>query len=98
MAVTDIAVAERPEVREVTGGLRRLLRAVLRNRKATVGALILLLMVFVAVLPGLIANHSPQASLPAPNRGPSSSHLLGTPQLGQDAFSQLIYRTRLTLA
>jgi peptide/nickel transport system permease protein len=96
MAVTEIALAERPTAREVTGA-RRFFRAVLHNRKATVGALILLLMAFVAAFPGLVANHDPQASLYAPSAGPSSSHLLGTTQLGQDVFSQLIYSTRLTL-
>jgi peptide/nickel transport system permease protein len=97
VAVTDIAVAERPEVREVTAAPRRLLRAILGNRKATVGALILLLMGFVAAFPGVIANHSPQATLYGASQGPSSSHLLGTTQVGQDVFSQLIYSTRETL-
>jgi peptide/nickel transport system permease protein len=97
MAVADIAQAERPEAREVTAGQRRLLRAILGNRKATVGALILLLMAFVAAFPGLVASHPPQATLYQANAGPSSSHLLGTTQLGQDVFSQLVHGTRLTL-
>jgi peptide/nickel transport system permease protein len=97
VAVTDIAVAERPDVRGATGAPRRLLRAVLGNRKATVGASILLLIGFVAAFPGLIANHSPTASLYPPSQGASSSHLLGTTQVGQDVFSQLIYSTRETL-
>src|SRR5579862_961763 len=97
MAVTDIAAAAQPDALEVSVRSRRLLRAILRNRKATVGALILLLMVFVAAFPGLIANHPPQAPLYRANAGPSSSHLLGTTQLGQDVFSQLVWGTRLTL-
>jgi peptide/nickel transport system permease protein len=97
MAVADIAQAERPDAGEVTAGQRRLLRAILGNRKATVGALILLLMAFVAAFPGLVANHPPQATLYQANAGPSSSHLLGTTQLGQDVFSQLVHGTRLTL-
>jgi peptide/nickel transport system permease protein len=75
----------------------RFLRAMRGNRKAVVGALILLLIVFVAIFPGLIAPDDPQASLYPPNELPSSSHLLGTTQLGQDVFSQLIWSTRLTL-
>jgi peptide/nickel transport system permease protein len=97
VAVAEIAVAEEPEVTEVTGGPRRFFRAVIRNRKATAGALILLLMVFVAVFPGLIAPYDPQATLFRSNLGPSSAHLLGTTQLGQDVFSQLVWGTRLTL-
>jgi peptide/nickel transport system permease protein len=76
---------------------RRLLRIVVGNRKATVGAVILLLMAFVAAFPGLIAPYDPQAPIFPPNLGPSSKHLLGTTNIGQDVFSQLIWSTRLTL-
>ena len=76
---------------------RRLLRVVFGNRKATVGAVILLLMAFVAAFPGLIAPYNPQAPIFPPNLGPSSKHLLGTTNIGQDVFSQLIWSTRLTL-
>jgi peptide/nickel transport system permease protein len=76
---------------------RRFLRALLGNRKALAGAVILLVMAFVAAFPGLIAPDDPKASLYLPNLGPSPAHLLGTTQLGQDVFSQLIWSTRLTL-
>jgi len=97
LAVTEIALSEPPVAGDATGAPRRFFRAVLRNRKATVGALILLLIAFVAAFPGAVANHPPEATLYAPNAGPSSSHLLGTTSLGQDVFSQLVYSTRLTL-
>jgi len=97
VAVADIAQAGQPDVSDVTRAPQRLLRAVLGNRKATVGALILLLLAFVAAFPGLIANHPPQAAIYRANAGASSSHLLGTTQLGQDVFSQLVWGTRLTL-
>lgn len=84
-----------------TGGGRaagaRLARAVLRSPKATAGIAILLLMAFVAAFPGLIAPDSPSAAIYAQNAGPSGAHLLGTTQLGQDVFSQLIWSTRQTL-
>ena len=76
---------------------RRFLRAVRGNRKAVAGAVILLVIVFAAAFPGLIAPHDPQASIYPPNLLPSWSHPLGTTQLGQDVFSQLIWSTRLTL-
>src|SRR5205085_1406460 len=97
MAVTDIALAEQPAGVEVSAAPRRFFRAVLRDRKAMVGVVILFVMVFAAAFPGLIAPHDPQAAIYAANAGPSSSHLLGTTNLGQDVFSQLIYSTRLTL-
>jgi peptide/nickel transport system permease protein len=78
-------------------GGRRFLRALTRNRKATVGAAILLVIVFVACFPGLIAPDDPSATNYAPNLGVSGSHLLGTTSIGQDVFSQLIWSTRQTL-
>jgi peptide/nickel transport system permease protein len=79
-----------------TGG-RRLLRAITHNRKATIGAAILLLMIFIACFPGLIAPDDPQATNYAPNLGVTGAHLLGTTSTGQDVFSQLIWSTRQTL-
>jgi peptide/nickel transport system permease protein len=75
----------------------RFWRAVRGNRKAVAGAVILLVMAFTAAFPGLIAPDDPQATLYAPNLLPSGQHLLGTTQLGQDVFSQLVWSTRLTL-
>ncbi len=97
MGVADIAVADRPAEAVVAGGQRRFLRAVLRNRKAVAGAFILLVMVFIAIFPGVVAPDNPQATSFAQNAGPSGAHLLGTTQLGQDVFSQVIWSTRLTL-
>jgi peptide/nickel transport system permease protein len=94
----DIAVTEGAGVAvEVTGTPRRFIRAALRNRKATAGAVILLVMVFLAAFPGLVAPYDPRAPIFKPDLGPSSAHLLGTTNLGQDVFSQLIWSTRLTL-
>jgi peptide/nickel transport system permease protein len=97
MAVVDITQSEQPGGVEARRAPRRFLRAVLGNRKAMAGVVILAVMVFVAALPGVIAPHDPHAAVYAPSAGPSSSHPLGTTSLGQDVFSQLIYSTRLTL-
>ena len=76
---------------------RRFIRAVTRNRKAVAGAVILLVMAFVAAFPGLLAPYDPHVTTFPPNEGPSSAHLLGTTAIGQDVLSQLIWGTRLTL-
>jgi peptide/nickel transport system permease protein len=80
-----------------TGAAKRMAQAILGNRKATVGTAILLIIIFCAAFPGLIAPDSPSAAIYAQNAGPSGAHLLGTTQLGQDVFSQLIWSTRQTL-
>jgi peptide/nickel transport system permease protein len=98
-AASNTAVAEPAAAldSEVRSEPRRFVRAVLGNRKAVAGAVILIVMIFVAAVPGLIAPDDPQAAIYPQNLGPSSAHLLGTTQLGQDVFSQLIWSTRLTL-
>jgi peptide/nickel transport system permease protein len=98
-AASNTAISESPEApdAEVKAEPRRVLRVLLRNRKAVAGAVILLVMCFVAAFPGLIAPYDPQATLFLPNLGASSKHLLGTTAIGQDVFSQLIWSTRLTL-
>ena len=97
MAIPDTAVADSITDIEATRAPRRFLHAVFGNRKAVVGAVILLVIAFAAAFPGLIAPYDPHAAIYAQNAPPSSAHLLGTTQLGQDVFSQLIWSTRLTL-
>jgi peptide/nickel transport system permease protein len=58
---------------------------------------ILLILVILAIFPGVFARDDPQAAIYGQDLGPSAQHLLGTTQLGQDVFSQLIWGTRLTL-
>ena len=94
---SELAAGEETAAVAVRQPPRRLLRVVFGNRKATVGAVILLVMAFIAAFPGLIAPYDPQAPIFPPNLGPSSKHLLGTTNIGQDVFSQLIWSTRLTL-
>jgi peptide/nickel transport system permease protein len=78
-------------------GLRRLVRAVRQNRKATVGAVLLALFTLVALVPGLIAHDSPTATIYPRSLGPSARHLFGTTALGQDIFAQTVWGTRQVL-
>ena len=77
--------------------LRRMTRAVISNRKATVGALLLLFFFLVALFPGVIAHDDPNAEIYPRSLGPSAQHLLGTTALGQDMFAQVVWGTRPVL-
>jgi peptide/nickel transport system permease protein len=77
--------------------LSRMARAVTANRKATAGALLLLLFILVAAFPGVIAHDDPNAEVYPRLLGPSAQHLLGTTALGQDMFAQVVYGTRPVL-
>ncbi|NLM53808.1 MAG: ABC transporter permease [Firmicutes bacterium] len=70
---------------------------VLRNKKALVGAVILLILALVAIFAPLIAPYGPNETRFFPAQPPSREHLLGTTSLGQDIFSQVVWGTRLTL-
>ncbi len=79
------------------GAGANLLRAILSNHKATAGALLLLIFIFFAAFPGVVAHDNPQAEIYARAAAPSAKHLLGTTTYGQDIFSQLIWSTRESL-
>jgi peptide/nickel transport system permease protein len=72
-------------------------RAITANRKATVGAALLVLFIFIAAFPGLIAHDNPQAEIYPRSQGPSAQHWLGTTSFGQDMFSQVIWGARPVL-
>jgi len=73
-------------------------RALLHNRRAAVGASILVFFALVALLAPLIAPYSPSNMNYTPGLAMSAKHLLGTNSNGQDIFSQLIWGARTSLS
>ena len=65
---------------------------------AKIGGVLLALMVVVAVLAPVLAPYDPYASVSAPYLAPSAEHLLGTNDIGQDIFSEILYGARTSLA
>lgn len=100
---TGVLAAGRPGgAREALARLRagtagNLVRAVRSNRKATVGLLMLVAFVLLALFPAVIAHDSPSAEIYSRAARPSAAHLLGTTTYGQDIFAQLIWGTRESL-
>jgi peptide/nickel transport system permease protein len=90
-------VAGAASSRRSTGTLLQFIRAIIRNRKATAGVVILIAIGFAAAFPGVVAHDNPQAVIYGASLAPSFDHPLGTTVLGQDVFAQLIWGTRLTL-
>ena len=72
-------------------------RALARNRKALAGLILLVFFLVLAIFPGQIAPHDPQATDFLPGLGPSSHHWFGTTAYGQDVLSQLIWGTRQSI-
>ena len=62
-----------------------------------VSLLVLCAFIGIALAAPLIAPSGPTAITGKPLQPPSSSHLLGTNNIGQDIFSQLVWGARITL-
>jgi len=62
------------------------------------GAVVALILVFVAIFANLLANHDPYTIRVAEVfTGPTSSTWLGTDHLGRDVYSRIIYGARISL-
>ncbi|AEM40402.1 ABC transporter permease [Ketogulonicigenium vulgare] len=93
-------LSETPEnmVQFRLGQAYRMARAFSRNPLAMVGAVIILILLLVAAFAPLLATHNPlfgtlsQRLLP-----PSTSHWMGTDELGRDIYSRVIFGARITL-
>ncbi len=68
-----------------------------RDRAAVVGLAVFLAILTVAVFADLIAPYNPYERVGRPYERPSWKHLLGTNDIGQDIFSEVIYGTRASL-
>jgi len=80
-----------------TGGLATWLAAVRRDRKAALGATILVLFAIMAIAGPWIAG-DPDALVGIPLQPPSAAHWLGTTGQGQDVFAQVVAGTQTSLA
>ncbi len=70
----------------------------LRSPLAAAGAALLAALVAVALLAPVLAPYGPRAIAGQSLQPPSARHLLGTNNLGQDIFSQVIWGARISLA
>ena len=62
------------------------------------GGIILAMMLAVALFAPLLAPYDPYEQTGQPFEKPGRAHLLGTNDVGQDIFSELVYGTRMSLA
>lgn len=68
-----------------------------RNGAFRTGVLLLLFFALMALLAPVIAPYDPEELLGMPNQRPSAAHWLGTNDIGQDIFSELLYGSRISL-
>jgi peptide/nickel transport system permease protein len=75
----------------------RIHRTLGTNTIGAVGAIIILIVVFLAVFAGLIAPDDPNAQIAKPLDPPSTRHVLGVDEFGRDEFSRLVFGSRISL-
>lgn len=73
------------------------IRGVLSSRRGIIGLLGVSLLIALTLLGPLFSPYSPTAVVGLPLKGPSTHHLLGTDELGRDAFSRFLYGGRYLL-
>lgn len=75
-------------------------RRLRKNKRAMLGLLIFLVLVFVAIFADLICDYRTQAiaqKMDARYQWPGPSHLFGTDQYGRDLFARVIFGARISL-
>ena len=72
-------------------------RPLTQNRKVTIGVIIILFFILVALFGPFFVQGNPNASSSDVLSPPSAQHLLGTTQYGQDVFKQILAGTRGTV-
>ena len=68
-----------------------------RSKSGLLGLAILLFFIFTAIFAPFLAPHNPYKRVDRPLLRPSWEYLLGTNDIGQDIFSEMIYGTRVSL-
>jgi len=73
-------------------------RALMRSIAGKLGAVLILLVVFVALAAPVIAPYDPLAiDIPHRLEGPSATHLFGTDETGRDVFSRVLFGSQISL-
>jgi ABC-type dipeptide/oligopeptide/nickel transport system permease subunit len=68
-----------------------------RSKSGLLGLAILFFFVLIAVFAPFVSPYNPYTRVDRPLRPPSSKYLLGTNDIGQDIFSELIHGSRVSL-
>jgi peptide/nickel transport system permease protein len=87
-----------PEEASVESALRTAVERFLRHKLATVGLIVIMVIIVMAIAAPVIAPQGPtNLNIADINQPPSSQHLLGTDQVGRDVWARLVYGARTSL-
>lgn len=98
--MTDIITAKETGVEDPVSAsfMRDAVRAFFRNKMATVGFIIVCLLVFVAFFAPILSPHDPyRVALDEQLLPPSTTYWLGTDNFGRDLLTRILYGARISL-
>ncbi len=98
MAVTPVPIEAESDERLPVVRLRSLWTMATANRKVTIGVVIVLFFVLLALIGPLFVHGDPNAFGPDVSQPPSLSHPLGTTSYGQDVLAQVVVGARVSVA
>ena len=75
----------------------RLARLPRQNPIGTIGAVVIIFVILVAIFAPLISPYNPTSQAAKRLLEPSAEHLMGTDELGRDVFSRIIFGSRISL-
>src|SRR6478609_3923672 len=87
------AVVARPRL----GGLQLTARLLRRHPIGTLGALLVLFILLVALFAPWVATYDPAAQAAKRLLPASAAHFMGTDELGRDVFSRVVFAARTSL-
>ena len=96
---TSPAAEELEHVRRGRSQTVEIIRRFMKNKAAVVGFLIIVLLIFCALFPAVIAPYAyEKQNIREAFLSPSVEHLFGTDEFGRDIFSRVIYGTRISMS
>ncbi|MGD2201533.1 MAG: ABC transporter permease [Candidatus Bathyarchaeota archaeon] len=78
-------------------GIKEFAQVYRRSKSGLLGLAILLTFILTAIFAPFLAPYDPYKRVDRPFRPPSNEYILGTNDIGQDIFSELIFGTRISL-
>ncbi len=84
-------------IEQLKKGIKNFAEIYRRSRSGLLGLAILLVFLFSATFAAFLAPYDPYDRVDRPFRPPSNKYVLGTNDIGQDIFSELIHGTRVSL-
>lgn len=96
--IPHLALSNQPIPSRVTNRrVQRKFHLTSNSMAGIIGGIFLFCLVFTAVFAPLLSPYDPAKRVGKPFQVPSAKYILGTNDIGQDIFSELIYGTRISL-